>query len=112
MTLVRPQTCFWNAVLRVVPILAGGVSFAMSGTVVPAAVHFTDVRPPSLSVISFQRVPPHWGPGASTRAPAGLARAATSAVSVAAALRRNRILGPPSPGGVPQCREYEAAVRR
>src|SRR5438045_2076752 len=102
MMLLRPHTCFWNAVLRAVPIFAGVVSLAMVGTVVAAGDHLTDVLPASLSVISLQSVPPHWGPGASTRAPAGLATAATSAVSAAAAVRRNRILGPPSSLGLPQ----------
>src|SRR5690348_11958054 len=96
------QTCFWNAVDRVVPTFAGAVSFAMSGIVVADGLHATDFLPVSLSVISFQRVPPHCGPGVSTRAPAGLAAAATTAASVAAAVRTIRILGPPESKRWPQ----------
>src|SRR5581483_4632511 len=57
-----------------------------------------DFLPVSLSVISFQSVPPHCGPGAATRAPAGTAKAAARAATVAAAARTIRILGPPEGG--------------
>src|SRR5436305_14574787 len=67
----------------------------MSGIVVGAAVHLTDARPASLSVINFHNVPPHHGPGlAATRAPAGAERAARTAAAAAAVTTR-RILGPP-----------------
>ena len=37
----------------------GAMSFAMSEIVVGDALHFTDARPVSLSVITFHNVPPH-----------------------------------------------------
>src|SRR5262245_12092730 len=92
---VSDQTCFWNAVLRAVVIFAGAVSFATSGIVVPLGAHVTDFLPRSLSVMTFQSVPPHCGPGAATRAPAGRAVAAVTVAATAAAARTNRILGPP-----------------
>ena len=60
---MTPQTCFSNALLRVAGTFAGAVSFPMSARLVAAGVHFTDALPASLSVISFQSVPPHCGPG-------------------------------------------------
>src|SRR5712691_3406854 len=74
----------------------GAVSLAMSEMLEAAGVQCTAVLPVSLSVISFQSVPPHCGPGAAeTCAPAGRAKAAVSAAPAAAAARTNRMLGPP-----------------
>jgi hypothetical protein len=56
---VNFQTCFWNAVLRAVVIFLGAVSLAMSEMLVAAGVQCTADLPVSLSVISFQSVPPH-----------------------------------------------------
>src|SRR5437763_16180461 len=89
------QTCFWKDVLRAVVIFAGAVSLPMSGTDVAVGAQVTDFLPVSLSVISFQSVPPHCGPGAATRAPAGRAKAVAQAAVTAAATTTNRILGPP-----------------
>src|SRR5436305_12111131 len=89
------QTCFWKLLLRAVVILAGAVSLEMSGIVVAVGAHVTDFFAVSLSVITFQSVPPHCGPGAATRAPAGRAVAAVTVAATAAAARTNRILGPP-----------------
>src|SRR5579864_4208279 len=91
-TVEKPQTCFWNELLRAVVIFFGAVSLAMSVMLVAAGVQCTDDLPVSLSVIIFQSVPPHCGPGAaSTCALAGAAKAAVSAASAAAAARTNRI---------------------
>src|SRR5207253_7830181 len=92
-TAVSFQTCFWNEP-RAVVTFAGALSLAMSGMLVADGVQFTADLPVSLSVISFQSVPPHCGPGAVTCvtcAPAGTAKAAVSAASAAAAARTNRI---------------------
>src|SRR5690242_3439386 len=89
------QTCFWKLLLRAVVILAGAVSFEMSGIDVAVGAHVTDCFAVSLSVISFQSVPPHCGPGADTRAPAGRAVAAAIVAATAATARTNLILGPP-----------------
>src|SRR4051812_28542906 len=51
MTPERLQTCFWNALLRAVVILAGGVSLPMLGTDVPTADHLTVFLAVSLNVI-------------------------------------------------------------
>ena len=40
-----------------------GASFAISGMLVGSGVQLTALRPVSLSVISFQRLPPHHAPG-------------------------------------------------
>src|SRR3954454_16390774 len=64
----------------------------MSEMLDAAGVQCTADLPVSLSVISFQSVPPHCGPGAaSTRAPAGTAKAAETAATAAAAARTNRM---------------------
>src|SRR5581483_4104680 len=91
--------CFWNDVERTAVIFAGAVSFATSGIDVAVGAHVTDFLPVSLSVISFQSVPPHCGPGAATRAPGGTEKAAARAAPVAAAERTIRFPGPP--GGEP-----------
>jgi Zn-dependent alcohol dehydrogenase len=72
-------------------ILAGAVTFAMSGIVVAVGAHVTDFFAVSLSVMSFQSVPPHCGPGAATRAAAGSAVVAATAAAAAAATRTKRI---------------------
>src|SRR5690349_12818489 len=113
MTPDRLHTCFWNALLRAVVIFAGAASLLIAGTVDEAADHLTVFLAVSLSVISFQSVPPHCGPGVSTRATAGLANAATTAISAAAADRTNRIFWPPgSIRSVPQRTKYPSAARR
>src|SRR5579864_8981023 len=90
-TVVKPQTCF-SKLVRAVVTFFGAVSLAMSEMLVAAGDQCTADLPVSLSVISFQSDPPHCGPGeASTRAPAGAAKAAVSAASAAAAARTNRI---------------------
>src|SRR4051794_12377986 len=95
MIALMPQTCFWNAVDRAVVTFGGAASFAISGMVVCVALQATEVLPVSLNVICFQRVPPHWGPGDCTWAPAGTANAATQAASAAVVVGKKRILGPP-----------------
>src|SRR5205809_3798767 len=73
------QTCFWKDVVRDAVIFPGAVRLARSGTDVTVGAQVTDFLPVSLRVISFQSVPPHCGPGAATRAPAGRAKAAVTA---------------------------------